>query len=308
MKPETPDQDRFARDIAASIYSSLNLLTIKKSVRILCELEETVLEDFVKKFSGVVIFLLNILDPERSNQLLSRLTDSSLVYLTEEELRLHLIREIAFVNDDEAIMSLSLFLDILDRTDNPELFPATGQVLGALYHSEHTLRKHHFAYLDTLRGERRQRMIREMLRRNIHVALGVMIFSSRAVSFDVMDEVALARPTILADIPEALFRARFMQSHALYLEGELFQYLPPSVREQIQLIRGIQDQYRDELARVADLSARDPRAFRKEIINIIYGVLKKIDPTLKSPFLSELEQRGHLTREDIVLLNEFDRS
>lgn len=301
------DQDQASRDVAANIYSSLNLLTIKKSVRILCELEEHILEDFVKKYSGLVIFLLNILDTDRSNQLLARLTDASLIYLTEEELRLHLIREVAFVEDPEGVMTLSLFLDTLDRPEAAEQFEETGVVLQYLSDSEHTLKKNHFAYLDTLRGPRTNEILKGMVARNIHVGLGVLIFSSPAVSFEVMDEIAATRPEILAQLPDGLFQARFSEAHDMYLEPALFRMLPAEVQKRVERIQSIQEKYREQLDRVYAYSRQDPKAYRQEIINIVYGILKEIDPQLKVPLLSELEQRGSLAREDIVLLNEFDR-
>ena len=309
MSAETEQEDQAARDVAASVFSSLNLLTIKKSVRILCELDVHVLEDFVKKFSGVIIFLLNILDPERAGQLLDRLTDSSVIYLTEEELRLHLIRQVAFVEDPEMIMQLSPFMDTLDRPYPEHIFENCGPVLEYLYHSEHTLKKSHFAYLDTLLGERTSSIIKEMLMRNVHVALGVLIFSSRPVSFEVMDELVKFHPETLPNLPIDLYRARFMKPHDYYLEHDIFYQLPNVIQKEVLMIQSIQEQYREELEQVHALSGTPEAAQRnrQEIINIVYGILKRINPTLKTPLLFELQQRGSLTREDIVLLNEFDR-
>ncbi|MCB1169667.1 MAG: hypothetical protein KDK25_05005, partial [Leptospiraceae bacterium] len=65
--PESHDQ-------AQVVYERVNFLMLKSSADYLAELDPDVLEDFVLKYSGVLIFLLNVLDADRSLRLLSRLT------------------------------------------------------------------------------------------------------------------------------------------------------------------------------------------------------------------------------------------
>ena len=105
---------------AGEVYEEINFLTIKKSVRKLLELQPGVLEDFVKKYSIVVIYILNIVDGEVARNVLEKLSNQSILSLVEEELRMILIRTVARKGENiEELLLLSGYLDMLDRPSEP---------------------------------------------------------------------------------------------------------------------------------------------------------------------------------------------
>ena len=111
-------------DAATEILNKINLLTIKKSVKMICDLKPKVLEDFIQKFPGIIIFFLKILDSKRSLALIKKLTDSSIIYTMEEELRLLLIHEICMQGDDiDKINDMSLFFDLINVTRSDDAMP-----------------------------------------------------------------------------------------------------------------------------------------------------------------------------------------
>ncbi|MBI3394253.1 MAG: hypothetical protein HY042_00285 [Spirochaetia bacterium] len=267
----------------------------------MCELGEADLEDFVKKYSGVIIFLLNVLDKPRAHELLSRLTDPSITYLVEEELRLHLIREVGRVSGNlDELVDLSNYLEAIDKAGSSgTLVDGADRVLALLNRMAASRSRTHFAYLDTLDEKRLRRVFAALTQRNIHVSYGVILHCSEKVLCLVLDEIAQAFPQCLSVCPESLLYLRLGREHSIYLNAKIFKHLPERARNNLTRLDTVRRRFDTMYASVAKLTGPSRR---QETMQLISGILDETDPDLHSLLLSELSARGGLNDADSELL------
>lgn len=301
------DDRRQFLENAAGVFHTMSLLEIRKSFRMLTELEPALIENFVERYSDFIIFLLNILDSGRANELLARLPDSSLVYIAEEELRSLMIREVgALARAGGDFAGLSLFLDLIDRPGGasgplPD-FAATVLREGARLRASAPRR--YFAALDNVGGERRTRAMELITRRNPAVALGLMIYASDAVLFAALDQIALERPELLAELPEEWFRERFREDYSAYVRPEALAHLPRAIRELLQAREQFLKRENGALSEIRRLLAEEPpgAARRRKILDIAYGLTGRVATDIAGLLLQDLRREGALESEDIELI------
>ena len=304
-----------SRDPAEEVYEKVNFLMLKSSADYLVQLESSVLEDFVLKYSGVLIFLLNVLDPDRSLKLLSRLTNASVLSLLEEELRMLAIREVAHLGDDpEKLITLTGYLDLVDRLAGHETIP--DQEKGVIQDAVRILAdmsmeggKKRFLYLEYFSADKLQEIFRFNLEKNPPVNFGLMAFSSEQVRETILEILARQKPDLLTCVPPTLFSIR---NYKLFLDARVFDYLPESVqgivREFDSLQHGKQDlitSIRLKLHLSADQSVDnesfDPEA-RNQVLNLIYTRLRLEPRESRDFFLRQLNSEGYLRQQDLDLL------
>jgi len=300
-----PGSTEKSRDVAANVFNSINLLAIKRSVRLLLELEDDVIEDFVKKYSGIMIFFLNILDQQRSHELLEKLTDASIIYIIEEEMRFLLIREIALVSDD-AGMLLNLTA-LIERVDDPVSYNTLHEnmpdVLGYLLRVKAD--RAHFAYMDTLRTERRARILNILIERNSHAAFCMLPYASERVLCELVDRVAETQAEEISLIPAEIVGIRFRHEHQNLLATGVFEHLPLEIRVRVEELDRIKKRYIQEFGEIDRLHMTDaPLARSREtIMNLTYNILKRINPDYHEMVLSEFQQKGVLSEREIYILS-----
>ncbi len=288
------------QDTATAVYSSISLLEIKRSARLLSELEPSVLADFVEKYSAVLIFLLNVLDRERSQELLGRMADDSIVSVVEEELRALLIREVARVSTElEKLIALSGFLEAVDRPAGTafQLHEATGDVLELVLGSAASRHRRHFGYLDAMGGERLEHVLSLILAKNPHTALGLLVFAATDVTSTVLDEIARKDPALLAVCPTILLEHRFRSGYELYARPEILRFLPDRVKAGLLRMQEISEGIHRGLR-----SLLKPGANRQQRIDAVSQILSGSPADLQDLILAEMVTRSVVSEADAALL------
>lgn len=286
-----------SKDIAANVFNSINLLAIKRSVRLLLDLETNVIEDFVKKYSAVVIFLLNVLDAGRSAQLLERLTDSSIIYLIEEELRFLIIREVAqSAADADRMLALTLFLEQVDTAKGHHQDEAASkEVLLVLMAARAAKKKPSLAYLEALPPERLKAVLRLLLERNRSACLAMMVYSSDPVLARAYDIAAAEDAAALAHIPAPLFLRRLRFDYSVLRRPQILEKLPGEAREVLGNLVQTEQSY------VERMRATKPGT-RSDHIELVHGLLRECLPELRELVLDDLVRKGELDDQAAHLL------
>lgn len=287
------------QDAATSVYSSISLLEIKRSARLLTELEASVLSDFVEKYSAVLIFLLNVLDRDRSQELLKRMADDSIVAVVEEELRALLIREVARVSTElDKLIALSGFLEAVDRpAGGAELHEATAEVLSLVLASAASRHRRHFGYLDAMGAERLEHVLSLILAKNPHTALGLLVFAASDVTSTVLDAIARKDPALLAACPPILLEHRFRAGYELYARPEILRFLPERVKAGLVRMQEISEGIHRGLR-----SLLRPGANRQQRIDAVSQILSGSPSELQDLILAEMVTQHVVTEADAALL------
>lgn len=315
---DVPAQGAEFLEYAAGVFHEISLLEIRKSYRLLTELSPELIEGFVQKYSDFIIFLLNILDQQRSMALLARLTDSALIYIVEEELRTLLIRgvgDIARVGGD--FMNFSLFLELCDRPLPPEFKPGGGSVEIPEYVPlvlreqgiglrEARAGRSFFAALDALNDARRLEVLELIFQRNMFVSVGLLIYASNSVAFATMDFFARSRPELLGALPEAWLSRRLESSgqHELYTADSAAAFLPAALRGRLEKLRAFRERHKGAFARIAHLKATELEAARRRqaIVDLVFALVQSADADQVGMLLHGFVQDGSLSAADRDLI------
>ncbi|MCB1320806.1 MAG: hypothetical protein KDK34_11170 [Leptospiraceae bacterium] len=301
------EKERFLEN-AASVFHQINLLSIKKSFRLLCDMESEVIENFVEKYSDFIIFLLNILDEKRSNELLLRLTDSALVYISEEELRTLLIHEIAIMaQSGRDFTGISLFLDRIDRPqESEEIEDFTGEIMSQAVHYRNRPQKRNFAYLDTLSPERCGSVMRRLIERNLYVGIGLLLFCSDDVLCFVLDELARQKSFVLPRIPAEIYALRLRAGRGPFFSAArgIFNHLPEAVQNLIRRIEDFRAREERGLSEIQAIHAgSDPEITRrKKTIELLASMIHKRDLDIMEVALADLKHSGLIQESDFDML------
>lgn len=302
-------------DKAHEVYERVNFLMLKGSADYLAELEPEVLEDFVLKYSGVLIFLLNVLDQNRSLTLLGRLTKASVLSLLEEELRMLSIREVARLGDEpEKLIVLTGYLDLLDRLAGKSEIPDAEKdtILSALQILEEISSggaRKRFLYLEYFSPEQLEEIFRFNLDHNPPVNFGLMAFSSEQVRESILEIMARERPSILKFVPPGLFSIR---NYSLFLDPEVFRQLPETVQSMVREFDTLQKGKQDMISAIRlklglneneapDASRFAPEA-RNGMLDLVYSRLRLEQKDSRDFFLRQLHNDGYLRQQDLDVL------
>ena len=223
------------------VFQSISLLQIKKSWKNLLELKQGSLEAFVQQHSDYIIFLLNILDEERSLELLNRLTDAAIIYLSEEELRNLLIQQVGYMaNHGGDFHSLSVFMDLVDRPEEnclsskKRICKEELNVIRLIPDFRQSHGHRHMKYLDRISLRRRESVAQLLLERNLDVAIGLLLFCPDQMLVNIIDKLSQAVPKVLKYFPEEVFLRRFEYGYSTFLNPKLSKYLPKSTQKLLE--------------------------------------------------------------------------
>ncbi|MCB1174711.1 MAG: hypothetical protein KDK39_14170 [Leptospiraceae bacterium] len=230
---------------AIQVFQNINLLQIKRSYRDLLEMSEQALENFVQKHSDFVIFLLNILDDERAGALLERLTDSAIIYLSEEELRNLLIKQVGhFATHGRDFNSLSMFMDKVDRPElnalsvKKRISKSEADIIKLIPMMRVDFANRHFKYLESLNKSRRESFCSEVIERNVNVAIGLLLFCPDLLLVSLLDALAEKLPRLMRFFPDAVFMKRFEYGYTSYLRPSVRDNLPRGTQSLIAELIG----------------------------------------------------------------------
>ncbi|MCB1324273.1 MAG: hypothetical protein H7A21_03275 [Spirochaetales bacterium] len=292
---------------AASVFHNIDLLHIKKSYGLLCEMEEGAIEQFVAKYSDFVIFLLNILDPGRSNHLLGRLTEASIVYVMEEETRTLMIKDVAAqAMRGEDFANLSLFLDRVDRPPAPgEDFDAGARsILEGGAELRRSLKREHFAYLEALERDRLERVLAFLVERNHYVALAMLLYCNEARLGELLDALAQYDAKLLGYVPHEFFGIRFSTGWSAFTDSEVRKSLPAEARATLERILAFRATNSALLQRVRQLSSAesDPVRRRKLVIESLASGIGRGDAGILKYVFADLISDGILDPADLRMI------
>lgn len=303
------------KDPASEVYENVNFLMLKHTCDYLCDLETWLLEDFVRKYSGIIIFLLNVLDADRSRALLKKLSTESLLSLVEEELRMLAIREIAWVGDDfERMTFLSGFMDGLDRhltgADlKPEEITEIGNILQSVHDGQRENTQKVFAYLEYFGESALNKLYDGIYHKNIYVSFGLILFASEKVRIFLLKHFAQSAPSMLAAVPYNLFS---LNEYELFVSEKVRIHLPEKVKERLSFLVDIGSRKKALIKRIEDRTGlsrneliRADKTGKTQMLDLIYEELKELNPETQSAFLTELVSERVIGENDADILETF---
>ncbi|MBX7057232.1 MAG: hypothetical protein K1X75_04155 [Leptospirales bacterium] len=294
---------------AAAVFHTMSLVQLRRSHSAICQLDQSVIERFVEKYSDFIIFLLSVSDRTRARELLDRLTDHSLIYIAEEELRGALIGEIAAAaRDGRDFLDFSLFLDLVDRP------PAAGPLPDCVAHVLQMAATgggaaRPLAALESVPPLRRSAALSGILQRNRAVALGLVAYASRNLRCAAMDALLEKSPDLLALIPASRFFERFTEEHSAYLPIALRHHLPDEVQRTLQQFEEFFRQQASSLEEIRRLAAETPSAERRSrLLDLIYSLQLKLQGPAADLVMQEFLKLGALDEADLDLLRRLRQS
>lgn len=296
-----------ASEQVQDLFRNFNFLSIKHSVRQLLQLPPEMIEEFVARYSALIIFLLNILDQERSQTLLRKLTDSSIIYVVEEELRFILIQEFSRLEQGED--SETILITMLDRLEESNrenrIDFELDRYLKLLLKTKIFRKKTNMAYLDTLPEKRRLRILNMLLERNAVAALGMLPFVSAPVASNMVEVIIQTDVKVLKFIPGEILMFRFQKAGTDMMDAEVIRHLPAEIRERFENYMQVRNELESRLNKIADLKkkVRSGRADSKEALDLTFRMLKEVDSELQDLFLDEIRRRRLFGENEIYLMN-----
>ncbi|MBE7438614.1 MAG: hypothetical protein HS115_09200 [Spirochaetales bacterium] len=289
------------KETARSIFQSFDILTLKNSVRLLCSLDHEDIEDFVKSYSSILIFLLNILDRDRAQELLARLNDASILYIVEEELRLHMIREIAHVSAAEDFALLSLFLDSID---DPRATPEPDQIeelLGLLGRSAGQ-QKIQFSYLTALGPDRARLILGPWVEKKPLNCLSILLFSDRELRALLIEMIVEKRPQLLSLVPAQLLIPSVRSNLNLFQSPGVCSCLPADIQKDIKDLENFLVQKNQALQDLYDKKGSNA------VVSATLTLCKELRPGLQDYFLERLRNELIITEKEIQLLRSYQEA
>jgi len=289
------------KETARSIFQSFDILTLKNSVRLLCSLDREDIEDFVRSYSSILIFLLNILDRERAQDLLLRLNDASILYIAEEEIRLHLIREIAHVSAAEDFALLSLFLDSID---DPRATPESDQItelLGLLTRSS-SQQKIQFSYLTALGPDRARQILIPWVEGKPLNCLSILLFCDEELRLFLIDVILEKRPRLLGLVPASVLIPAVRRNTGLFQSPSICSCLPPEIQTDIKDLESFLVKENTALQDLYDKKGSSA------VVQATLSLCKRLRPGLQDYFLDRLRHELIITEKEIQLLRSYQEA
>lgn len=294
------------RELVGSLYEQVNFLTIRKSVKNLLEQDQELVEEFVKQYSIIVIYFLNILDSELTGRLLQKLTNHSILYIIEEELRTILIRIIASDDVDfETLTELSSFLDLIDNpAEQSAVDESSAKILDLLVQHRKDDSHGQFAYLEQIPPSRRESIVRFLLNRNVHVSLALLVYGNDDILKEILDTIAFHQARNLRYIPPEIYIRRFQKNYNLYLNEKVSKNLPERVGEILQGMDQIHNRYGSFLEEIGkEPHSKRSRHDRQKALDLAYELIQNTDqPGVRTMILQELIRKGALSSKEVQLL------
>lgn len=290
------------------IFENLNFLKLKQTARDMLALPHDVLERFTGKYTSVIIYLLNILDTSTAVALLDRLTDTSIMYLMEEEIRLMLLSLFGYTeNDPQFLVNLSRLVEELDRSKGETFLDVKDyEVVRASVETLLSCRERNtglkFLYLRDLNPDRLKNII-SIINANRPIIVPVlMIYAPDELRQFILIEITKNRPEILKVVPAGVYDLRF---YTFLMSSDIITYLPDEIKDKLEyldIVRRLEAGLEKRIVEIEAEFANDPSQARDAILNEIYEILASEDFEIQSVMLMDLVNRGHLSPGDAGLL------
>lgn len=290
------------------IFEKLNFLRLKKTARDVLDLPHDVLERFTGKYTSVIIYLLNILDTSTAVALLDRLTDTSIMYLMEEEIRLMLLSLFGHTSEDpQFLVNLSRLVEELDRSTGETFLDikdydavrASMETLLACRERNTGLK---FLYLRDLNPDRLGNIISIILGSRPIIIPVLMIYAPDELRQFILIEITKKRPEILKVVPAGVYDLRF---YTFLTARDIIAYLPDEVKDKLEYLEIVKRLEAGLERRIVEIEAEfsnSPEKARDAVMNEIYEILASEDFEIQNLMLIDLVNKRHLSPGDAGLL------
>ncbi|EHQ06684.1 hypothetical protein [Leptonema illini] len=296
------------------IFEKLNFLRLKKTARDVLELPHDVLERFTGKYTSVIIYLLNILDTSTAVALLDRLTDTSIMYLMEEEIRLMLLSLFGHTSEDpQFLVNLSRLVEELDRSTGETFLDikdydavrASMETLLACRERNTGLK---FLYLRDLNPDRLGNIISIILGNRPIIIPVLMIYAPDELRQFILIEITKKRPEILKVVPAGVYDLRF---YTFLTARDIIAYLPDEVKDKLEYLEIVKRLEAGLERRIVEIEAEfsdSAEKARDAVMNEIYEILASEDFEIQNLMLIDLVNKRHLSPGDAGLLRTIYQS
>lgn len=296
------------------IFEKLNFLRLKKTARNVLELPHDVLERFTGKYTSVIIYLLNILDTSTAVALLDRLTDTSIMYLMEEEIRLMLLSLFGHSSEDpQSLVNLTRLVEELDRSTGEtfldiEDYDNVRTSMETLLSCRERNIGLKFLYLRDLNPDRLGNIISIILENRPIIIPVLMIYAPDELRQFILIEITKKRPEILKVVPAGVYDLRF---YTFLTARDIIAYLPDEVKEKLEYLEIVKRLEAGLERRIVEIEAEFsdcPEKARDAVMNEIYEILASEDFEIQNLMLIDLVNKRHLSPGDAGLLRTIYRS
>ncbi len=290
-------------DSVREVYEKVDFLTIRSSLRRILSLTNEEIEEFVQKYSIIIIYLLNVTDPKASAELMERLSNTSLMYLIEEELRTVLIRFIALSDGDfDEVLHFSQFIDSMESEEGRvNVCESASFALEQLYRNSQIKGNAHFSYLNGISSERLNTLVMGLIARNIHTALAAMAAGEEDFARRILDGTAFYRPKALKSVPFVFFRNRLSSDYRIYRKERVKEYLPDSVKMLLAKTEDFYSRFADVIREITEKQHE-----RNRVMDLCYLLTENCDPEIREIFLTGLRKRGIINDTELQVLRSFN--
>lgn len=294
-------------------YRGLNFLKVKKLTKSFLEIDSIILEKFCERYSNVMIYLLNILDPEAVSALVRRLTKSSIFYLIEEESRLLLLSEIKKVSHQEGLEHIVTVLDALDISVRKKFNPwdylyENKNILFSLEflkkikeEKEKALR---FYYLSFLQKDELREVLEYIQSQNPVLFPVLLLYASKELQIDVLELVFMEFPQLLKVLPRDFINIKHLYSLKNYVNFyEIYEYLAADIVDKLNYIEILHKMEDSILAIIEENLLASFRTKQEKLLNYIYETLLLESPEVQELIIYELHKKNMITYGEAELLH-----
>lgn len=290
------------------IFEGLNFLLLKKTAGDILALPLDVLERFTGKYTSVIIYLLNILDTATAVALLDRLTNTSIMYLMEEEIRLMLLSLFSQAGEDTAFLAdMTRLVQELDRTSAESFlvqkdFAEVRAAIERLLQYRDRAMGLKFLYLRDLNPDRMEHILDVILDNRPIIIPILMIYAPDELRQFILIDVTRKRPEILQVIPPGVYDLRF---YTFLTAREVLAYLPDEVKEKLEYLEIVVRLEKGLEKRIQEIVAEHGSGTgeaRDAIMNETYGLLSSEDFEIQSLMLVNLVNKAYLNPSDAAIL------
>ncbi len=305
---EIKEQDTAKKLSVDEIFENLNFLKLKQMANQFLQLDDQKLEEFTRKYSSVIIYILNIIDSQLARKLVQKLTLNSILHIIEEEARLILLSTFQFEGSLEIIEKINFLLEEIDKPVSENFlslkkFKETELAFQIIIKNKYEKSFSRFIYLEIL-DEQAMKKIFDLIFNTKPVLMGILIlFSSAKFQKLILNFIIDNIPEFLKVLPAEVYDLKF---YTLLREktNKIVEYLPKEIidkLEYLEIVKRLEEgldksfhQFKNQ-----QISERD----RKEkILNQIYELLISEPPEIQDLLLIDLLNKNYINSEESELM------
>ncbi|MCS7205256.1 MAG: hypothetical protein NZ853_06125 [Leptospiraceae bacterium] len=294
------------------LFENLNFLKLKQTIKVFLDLEDEVLEKFSEKYSGILIYLLNMTDQKTSKELIHKLTKNSVLYLVEEEVRLLLLGTFKNSGVLEDIEKITQLFEELDFSKNQNFlikrnYREIQDSLRFLYHQQAqkttTLR---FRYLLNLEEGELWKLMNVITEKKPIIIPILMIFALDEIRFQVLKFIFTEKKEFIHVLVSEMINLKFFSLIRNYINiEELSKEFSVEFSSKLKsletafMIEKTLGKHIEEIQSDSNLSVRQKR---DKILNEVYLTIKNEEADTQEIIIADLLNKNILSINEVELL------